>query len=120
MSMDRLSRVIAGCCLTLALGLVFSGTGCRSMRNDVPRGKPYTTTGNPPPAVGFNSDPHPSTSVAPGMYQNNGSGGFDVNPPGAGPTAPQYGTPSPNTSPYGVPTTGGKYGGPGTNSGSNQ
>jgi len=117
MSMDRLRRVIAGCCLTLALGLVFSGSGCRSMRNDVPRGKPYTTTGNPP-AVGFNSDPHPSTSVAPGMYQNNPPANPDGNSVGGGSNMPQYGTPAPNTTPFGAPA-GAKYGPAGTNNGLN-
>jgi hypothetical protein len=106
--MDRLTRVVAGCCCTLALGMVFSASGCRSMRNDVPRAKPYTTTGNPP-AVGFNSDPHPSTSVGPGMYQNNADG----SPVGGSLNMPQYGTPTPNASPYGAPTPG-KFGGPGT------
>ena len=42
--MDRLSRVIAGGCLTLASGMVLTASGCRSMRNDVPKGKPYSTT----------------------------------------------------------------------------
>ncbi len=48
--MDRLSRVIASGSLTLAMasGIVVSASGCRSMRNDVPKGKPYSTNGNPP------------------------------------------------------------------------
>ena len=112
--MDRLSRVIAGCCLTLALGMVFSASGCRSMRNDVPRGKPYTTTGNPP-SVGFNSDPHPSTSVGNGIY--NGSPAMDGNSGGSA-GMPQYGTPTPNASPYGAPTAN-AYRGPATTTGVN-
>jgi hypothetical protein len=104
MSMDRLSRLFAGCCLTLALGIVFTGSGCRSMRNDVPKGKPYTTTGDNPASVGFNSDPHPSTSVGNGMYPNtvNPGAGGSVGAQGAG--MPQYGTPTPNANPYGAPT----------------
>jgi hypothetical protein len=108
MSMDRLSRVIAGGCLTLALGIVVSASGCRSARNDVPKGKPYSTNGNPP-AVGFNSDPHPSTSVGNGMYQPNA----DANGAGGG-ANPQYGTLAPNMSPTGMPT-GNRYGPVGTN-----
>jgi hypothetical protein len=127
MSMDRLSRVIAGCSLTVALGMVISASGCRSMRSDVPRGKPYSTTGSPT-APGFNSAPHPNTTISPGLYQNNGAnaqnnGGnaapnFDGNADGAAANMPQYGTPSPNASPYGVPSQG-KFGAPGTNSGAN-
>jgi len=101
MSMDRLSRVIAGCCLTLAMAMAFSASGCRSMRNDVPHGKPYTTTGDTPP-VGFNSAPHPSTSVGNGMYPNNnmnpGAPGSDASLGGAG--AAQLGTPPSNASPF--------------------
>jgi hypothetical protein len=106
--MDRLNRVIAGGCLTVAIGVVISASGCRSMRNEVPRGKPYSTNGNPP-AVGFNSDPHPSTSVGNGMYQPNVT---DSNAGGGG-AQPQFGTPTPGTSPLGLPTSG-KYGQPGT------
>ena len=114
--MERLSRVIAGCSLTLALGAVISASGCRSMRNDVPSGKPYATRGNPT-APGFNSDPHPNTTVGPGMYQNSGSPSLD-GIPRAAPNMPQYGTPTPNASPYGVPSAG-KFGAPGTNAGTN-
>ena len=69
--MDRLSRVSAGGCLVLVLGTVVAASGCRSMRNEVPPGKPYSTTGGGPPhspvRTAFNSDPHPSTSM--GMYR---------------------------------------------------
>ena len=107
--MDRLSRVIAGGCLTLAFATVLSASGCRSMRNDVPKGKPYSTTGNPP-AVGFNSDPHPSTSVGNGMYSPNGS---DPGAVGGAAGQPQYGTPAPGASNYGAPTNN-RYGPVGT------
>ncbi len=68
--MDRLSRVIAGASLAIVLGIVGSSAGCRNTRNDVPAGKPYSATGGTPPTVGFNSDPHPSTSIGPGLYGN--------------------------------------------------
>ncbi len=61
--MDRHSRVLAGGCLVVLMGIVLTASGCRSMRNDVPPGKPYSTTGGRPPPVGFNSDPHPNTSI---------------------------------------------------------
>ena len=118
--MERLSRVIAGCSLTVALATVLTASGCRSMRSDVPKGKPYSTTGNPT-APGFNSAPHPNTTIGPGLYQTqpNTSPSLDGNPDGAGASMPQYGTPSPNASPYGVQQTPGKFGAPGTNNGSN-
>ena len=75
------------------------------MRNDVPRGKPYTTNGNPPPSVGFNSDPHPEyVGCEPGCIKTTVPAASTLNPRAVARTAPQYGTPSPNTSPYGVPT----------------
>lgn len=109
--MDRLTRVIASGSLTLAMAsaIAVSASGCRSARNEVPKGKPYSTNGNPP-AVGFNSDPHPSTSVGNGMYQPNGS---DPNGIGSGANPPQYGTLTPNTSPLGMPTAN-RYGPVGT------
>jgi hypothetical protein len=114
--MERLSRVIAGGFLAVALSTAFTASGCRSMRSDVPSGKPYATRGTPT-APGFNSDPHPNTTISPGLYQNNGSPSLDGNPAG-GANMPQYGTSSPSASPYGVPTAG-KFGAPGTNTGTN-
>ena len=38
--MDRHSRVFAGGCLAAIMGIVVTGSGCRSMRNDVPPGSP--------------------------------------------------------------------------------
>jgi hypothetical protein len=110
--MDRHVRIFAGGCLLAMMGIVMTAAGCRSMRNDVPPGKPYSTTGaTPPPGVGFNSDPHPNTTM--GLYGN----GLTPNPVTSdnGPVgAPQYGTPTPNTGPLGTPT-GNRYGAmPGT------
>ncbi len=119
--MDRLTRLFAGGCLTLtlALGMVFTNSGCRSMRNDVPKGKPYTTTGDNPSSVGFNSDPHPSTSVGNGMYGNNPVPGASGNAAPGGAGMPLYGTPAANASPYGAPTAN-AYGGPATTAGANR
>ena len=105
--MDRLSRIFASGCFTLCLSIVVSASGCRSMRNDVPKGKPFST--NPAsPGVGFNSEPHPNTSIGNGMYPGNAP---DANAGGSG-AQPQFGTPTPGTSPLGMPTTG-RYGPPG-------
>jgi hypothetical protein len=117
--MDRRSRVLACGSLAVIMGIVVTASGCRSMRNDVPPGKPYSTTGGSPPPVGFNSDPHPNTSVGAGLYGNPMNGGAaspDAGPAGAGSTT-QFGTPPPTTSPYGAPTTG-RYGSPATTTGS--
>jgi hypothetical protein len=109
MSMDRLSRVIVGGCLTLAVGFVCTASGCRSSRNDVPKGKPFSTNANSP-SVGFNSDPHPSTSV--GQYP-----GYPSDPNAAGGAGqPQLGTPTPSTSPLNLPTNN-RYGPTGTSGG---
>jgi hypothetical protein len=101
--MDRHNRVLVGGCMALLFGFVAAGSGCRSMRNDVPPGKPYSTTGGSPPPVGFNSDPHPNTAVGGGMY------GGGITPGSAAPTGaggmPQLGTPAPSTGQYGAPTT---------------
>jgi hypothetical protein len=127
-SMDRLNRVIAGAGLAIVLGMVVSAGGCRSARNDVPPGKPYSVTGGTPPTVGFSSDPHASTSIGPGMY-NNMPGQANATDPSAGmPGAAsgasagfpaQYGTPAPNSTPYGAPTAN-RYGPPATTSGAGQ
>ena len=106
--MDRLSRVFAGGCLALCVGIVVSASGCRSMRNDVPKGKPFPTNG-PSPSVGFNSEPHPNTSVGNGMYPGSPP---DANAMSTG-AQPQFGTPTPGTNPLGMPTSN-RYGQPGT------
>jgi hypothetical protein len=108
--MDRQNRVLTSGSLVMALALVATGSGCHSMRNEVPPAKPYSTTGGSPPPLGFNSDPHPNTSI--GTYGNPlvpGSQSPDSGPAGAGSTT-QYGTPGPGTGPYGAPTSN-RYGG---------
>jgi hypothetical protein len=103
--MERPSRVLPGGCLALMFAVMVSGPGCRSTRNDVPPGKPYSTTGGSPPTVGFNSDPHPNTAV--GVYGNPlipGSGSPDSGPSGAG-SPTQFGIPAPGANPYGAPSS---------------
>jgi hypothetical protein len=108
--MDRHSRVFAGGCLVAMMGMVMTAGGCRSMKNDVPPGKPYATTGGGAPPQ-FNSDPHPNTTIGPGLYGN----GLTPNAASAdtGPVGPangtQFGTPAPNSRPYGMPP-GNQYG----------
>ena len=68
--MDRLSRVMAVGSLALVLGSGLTASGCRSMRSEVPPGKPYSTTGGQPPTVGFSSAPHPNTGAGAGLYGN--------------------------------------------------
>jgi hypothetical protein len=105
--MDRHNRVLVSGSLAVLLGFLIAGSGCRSMRNDVPPGKPYSTTGGSPPPLGFNSDPHPNTSMGGGMYGGGltpGSSSPSGGPAGAG-GVPQLGTPTPGTGPYGAPTS---------------
>jgi hypothetical protein len=93
--MDRLivQRTLTGCGLGLAL--ILSGTGCRSMRSEVPPGRTYSGPGAPPP-IEFSKSPNPAT-------------GPSALPGGGG--AGQYGTPAPSTGLYGAPTSNG-YGPP--------
>src|SRR5207253_2679882 len=96
-----------------------AASGCRSTRDEVPPGKRYPTTGGTPPALGFNSDPHPNSAVGGGLYGNSATPGQPGMPgPGAAPGLPgpdalssgpgstpaQLGTPAPNTGVYGQPT----------------
>jgi hypothetical protein len=123
--MDRLGRFLAGGTLIMALGMLLTAAGCRSMRNEVPPGKPYSTTGGPPSSgLGFNSDPHPAP-VTPNFYGNNNAPGLTGQGttqgfPGAGTTpgfpgqdsttssmgsnSPQYGIPAPSSNSLGAPT----------------
>jgi hypothetical protein len=99
--MDRLSRRLAGCGLATALLLL--SAGCRSMRSEVPRGRPFSADGKQPPSIGFSSEPN----------QVKGFSGLQT-APGTRNNVGQFGLPSPgpNTSNYGVPA--GSYGPPGT------
>jgi hypothetical protein len=126
--MDRLRRVLSGGTLVLVLGTIVAAAGCRSMRNEVPQGKPYPTTGGMPPSVGFNSDPRPNSSVGAGLYGNGMTPGQPSMPglgtapggavvdgmssgAGAGASPPQLGTPAPNSGLLGQPTAN-RYGAP--------
>jgi len=121
--MDRLCRVLASGSLALALGAIGCACGCRSMRSEVPAGKPYSTTGGAPPTVGFNSSPRANPAYGGGQWSNGpttpGSSVPDGNTALSGSSsAAQLGTPSPNSGNYGSPV-GAKFGAPSTNSGYN-
>jgi hypothetical protein len=117
MSMDRLRRLLTGGTLVMVLGPVIAASGCRSMRNEVPPGKPYSTTGGTPPSIGFNSDPRPNAAIGAGMYPNATPGQSGVPTPGGSPgmmgsdatysaggaSASQFGTPAPSVNQMGVP-----------------
>jgi hypothetical protein len=113
--MDRLSRVLAVGSMAMVLGAIFTASGCRSMRSEVPPGKPYSTTGGQPKDLGFSSDPHPNTGVGPGMYGRGGLTPGATSPDGNQSIAPsngmlpQLGTPAPNPGNYAAPTDN-KYG----------
>ena len=119
--MDRLCRVLASGSLALALGALGCACGCRSMRSEVPAGKPYSTTGNPPPTVGFSSSPRSNPAYGGGQWGNSPSAPGVSVPDGqtalsGSSSAAQLGTPTPNSGNYGAPL-GPKYAPPSTNSG---
>ena len=136
--MDRLRRVLAGGTLAMMLGAVAVASGCRSMRNEVPPGPKYSTTGEPSSSGGFNSAPHPYNALSspyntnpttagagqPGLAGSSGVGGatpgsaMDGMPPGlgSGASTSSYGTPSPSSPGMGLPTPN-VYGPPGTSGG---
>jgi hypothetical protein len=92
--MERLTRTMAGCGLTLALAVA----GCKSTHSEVPPGRPYSADGRQAPPVGFSADPHPITS--PGIA--------------GAPGSPQYGVPgAANSGNFGAPTNN-AFGPPGT------
>jgi hypothetical protein len=115
--MDRLRRVLTGGTLVMMLGTVIAASGCRSLRNEVPPGKPYSTTGGTPPSIGFNTDPRPNAAVGSGMYPSTAPGQPGMTGPGGTPgmtgpdatysaggsSASQFGTPPPSTNQFGVP-----------------
>jgi hypothetical protein len=87
MPMDRLSRTLSLVGLALVVGP--ATTGCRSMRSDVPAGRPFSSDGKTPQALNFGSSPNPSTApLAPPISGTPGA----QNP---------YGTPPPGGNPYG-------------------
>jgi hypothetical protein len=120
MAMDRpqfqRTRLAA---LALISPLLLFGGGCRSVKSEVPPGKPYQTTGSEPPSVGFGSDPHPAqTGGLANLYANRGPSHAvqdGRNLPDLDQIQNQdlsYGTPTPTTNIY-TPTENG-YGPPGT------
>jgi hypothetical protein len=97
--MDRLARMlgVAG----LALSVVPASSGCRSLRSEVPPGRPFASDGKPTQPLNFGSAPNPATG--PGVMPSNGLNNSGANP---------YGLPAPgsNSNPYGV-TSRGAFGG---------
>lgn len=132
--MDRLRRILAGGTLALTLSAAVASTGCRSTGNEIPPQPKYTTPGENPSAIGFNSAPHGYNGVG-SVYANGGmpsqpglgggsgapgAGGLGMGAPTDGLPAVSangagsaFGTPPPS---QGNPTlpTGNVYGGPGT------
>ncbi len=111
--MDRLGRVLTVGSIAVVLSTSITASGCRSMKSEVPPGKPYSTTGGQPPALGLSSEPRPNPLGAAGMY-NNGLNSGATGPDGAqsfsAPTGnSQFGTPPPNPGNYAAPTAN-KYG----------
>jgi hypothetical protein len=108
--MDRLNRAVAGAGLAVALTVMGTATGCRSMRPEVPPGRSFTPDGQQTPAIGFSSTP--GTPALSGIPTNPGTGA-----PGS-PTnaAGQVGLPTPGGNTYSTPTVG-AYGAPGTSGG---
>lgn len=109
--MDRLKMTLAGC----GLAAVLTVSGCRSMRSEVPPGRPFASEGGQS-SVGFSTDPHPATGPGAGMggVAQPGVPGSYSGMPQDGPG--QFGTPAPGASDkYGAPTEN-AYGPPGTSS----
>lgn len=100
--MDRLPRTF----VTLGLGLLLAGSGCRATRNEVPPGRPYAKDGQQRKAIEFSSDGHPLTGAATANFTPGGAN--------AGGLAAGIGssTSRPDGSAYGGAP--GAYGGPGT------
>ncbi|MFO0890263.1 MAG: hypothetical protein U0790_14120 [Isosphaeraceae bacterium] len=106
----RLARLTA-----LFALLVLGSSGCRTPRSEVPPGKPYQTTGNPP-TVGFSSDPHQAGSQGmAGLYPNRAPGAMVPDGQGSprGSDDLVIGTPTPGSSNMGAPSDH-RYGAPGT------
>jgi hypothetical protein len=78
--MDRPKLLLAGC----GLAVLLAAPGCRSTRNEVPRGKAHTPDGREMPNVDFSSAPRPQINP-----------GINIPSSGAPGSAPQYGTPTP-------------------------
>ena len=135
--MDRLTRVLAGGALAMALGTLVAASGCRSTHNEVPPGPKYSAAGEPSSSVGFNSQPRGYNGIGGGPYANpsmsgqpgvpgagglgggaGGLGGIGAGsaseglPPSLGANGSSFGTPAPSGG-MGQPTNN-LYGPPGT------
>jgi translation initiation factor IF-2 len=110
MPMDRLSRTFR--MVGLALAVVPATAGCRSMRSDVPAGRPFASDGRTPQALNFGSSPNPSTApLAPPISGTpGGSNPYGTPPPGGNPygsSAPMGTSMAPGTSMPGISPTSG-------------
>lgn len=100
-----------GAMLALA---VAASSGCRSTKSEVPPGRPYARTGEPP-VVGFSSEPHPApANIAGGFDYNVGPGASADDKVARTKAATTFGTPTagekvarPTTNAYGPPGTSG-------------
>jgi hypothetical protein len=106
--MDRLNRALAGAGLALALTVVTTATGCRSLRSEVPPGRPYTGDGKQSAPIEFSSTPGTSAlnglpTTGPGATGSASAAAGQVGVPVGGPNA--YGLPTGNT--YGAPGSAG-------------
>ena len=131
--MDRLRRILASGTLAITMSAAVGSTGCRSTGNEIPPQPKYTTPGENPSAVGFNSAPHGYNGVS-SVYGNGGIPGQQGMPGGGGPVAnglgggppsdglpiisangegSPYGTPVPNSGNPSLPTNN-AYGSAGT------
>jgi hypothetical protein len=121
--MDRRNVVLAIGKFAVITGvLVLGSSGCRSTRNEVPAGKPYQTSGNPP-TVGFSTEPHPNLSQGmAGLVGNRGPGGLIADGSGSTgqsgstvlgiPTQGNARLGAPSDHQYSAPGTSGTSGGP--------
>ncbi|WP_337173698.1 hypothetical protein [Paludisphaera sp.] len=105
----RSSLAPIGGILVLALA---ASSGCRSTKSEVPPGRPYARTGEPP-VVGFSSDPRPGPATMADAFN------YNIGP---GAAADDQGARAKAATTFGMPTAGEKaarptinaYGPPGT------
>ena len=106
-------RVFAGCLTTLSLAVAL-GTGCRSMRSEVPPHRPFAIQDRQAPPISYSGlDTHPADGL-PAVGTGNPSA-YGTPTPGGGSV---YGAPTNNTfGPPGTSTLGSMPGGDATRPG---
>ena len=103
--MDRVARSLAVC----GLGFLFTASGCRTTRPEVPPGRPYANDGRQRPAIGFSTEPHPVDGSAMANMVPDSSSSTRLNQGMAGTSSrPGMG------STLGAGTASGSFGPPGT------